>query len=179
MRFHDHFEWDPQKAKTRSGMHKQLKVGKTIRMSAGEGRATTARDLARLRETMRRPVQTDDISELKGTEAPVCCASSGKLPASRLGPVRRAILESLDDHKMTRYELWKKARAHCGTLSRSAVYEYLRGARDIGVQYAEDLMMAAKLKVVGQEQSVRMKERKRPLRGSAAARTGFSSSRAK
>ena len=50
---------------------------------------------------------------------------------------------------MTRYELWKKARAHCGTLSRSAVYEYLRGVRDIGVEYAEALMMAAELQVVG------------------------------
>jgi hypothetical protein len=105
MRFHDHFEWDPQKAKTRSGMHKQLKVGKTIRMSAGEGRATTARDLARLRETMRRPVQTDDIPELKGTEAPVCRDASGNLPRRELCAVRRAILESLDDHGMTRFEL--------------------------------------------------------------------------
>ncbi len=52
---------------------------------------------------------------------------------------------------MTRYELWKKARAHCGTLSRSAVYEYLRGVRDIGVEYAEALMTAANLKIVGQD----------------------------
>jgi hypothetical protein len=51
---------------------------------------------------------------------------------------------------MTRYELWKKARAHCRTLSRSAVYEYLRGARDIGVEFAEALMMASNLRVVTQ-----------------------------
>jgi hypothetical protein len=130
-------------------MPKQSKVGKTIRMSAGEGRATTVRDLARLRETVRRPVQTDDIPELKGTEAPVCREASGNLPRREFGPVRRAILESLDDHGMTRFELWKKARAHCYTLSRSAVYEYLRGVRDIGVEYAEALMMAAELRVVG------------------------------
>jgi hypothetical protein len=129
-------------------MPKQLKVGKTIRTSAGKGRATTARDLVRLRETMRRPVQMDDIPELKGTEAPVCRDASGNLPRRQLAPVRRAILESLDDHGMTRYELWKKARAHCDTLSRSAVYEYLRGVRDIGVEYAEALMMAADLRVV-------------------------------
>ena len=133
-------------------MPKQSKVGKMIRRSAGDGHATTAQDLARLRETMRRPVQTDDIPELKGTEAPVCRDASGNLPRRELGPVRRAILESLDDHRMTRYELWKKARARCGTLSRSAVYEYLRGVRDIGVEYAEALMMAANLKVVGQDQ---------------------------
>jgi hypothetical protein len=139
-----------QPAEKGSNMPKQSKVGKLIRIAAGEGHARTAQDLARLRESMHRPVRTDDIPELKGTEAPVCRDASGNLPRRRLGPVRRAILESLDDHGMTRYELWKKARAHCVTLSRSAVYEYLRGVRDIGVEYAEALMMAANLKVVGQ-----------------------------
>jgi hypothetical protein len=133
-----------------SNMPKKSRVGKMIHLSAGDGHAPTALDLARLRETMRRAVRTDDIPELKGTEAPVCRDASGDLPRRRLGPVRRAILESLDDRRMTRYELWKKARVHCGTLSRSAVYEYLRGTRDIGVEYAEALMMAANLKVVGQ-----------------------------
>jgi hypothetical protein len=139
-----------QPAEKRSNMPKKSKVGKIIRISAGEGHATTAQDVARLKETMRRPVQTDDIPELKGTEPPVYRDASGNLPRRQLGPVRRAILESLDDHGMTRYELWKKARAHCGTLSRSAVYEYLRGVRDIGIESAEALMMAANLKVVGQ-----------------------------
>ena len=130
-------------------MPKQSKAGRLIRMSAGEGNRATARDLAHLRETMRRPVQTDDIPELTGTEPPVLRDAAGHLPKRRLGPVRQAILESLGDRGMTRYELWKKARAHCGTLSRSAVYEYLRGVRDIGVEYAEALMMAAELQVVG------------------------------
>jgi hypothetical protein len=102
---------------------------------------------------MRRPVRTDDIPELTGTETPVSRDEFGKLPVRRLGPLRRAILESLDAHEMTRYELWKKARAQCATLSRSAVYEYLRGARDIGVEYAEALMMAANLKVVGERRT--------------------------
>jgi hypothetical protein len=136
-------------------MPKQSKPGKIIRRSAGDGPATTALDLARLRETMRRTVRTVDIPELKGTEAPVHRDASGNLPIRRLGPVRRAILESLDDHGMTRYELWKKARAHCRTLSRSAVYEYLRGARDIGLEYAEALMMAANLKIVAQSRNRR------------------------
>jgi hypothetical protein len=146
-------------------MPKKSKVGKIIRMSAGEGQATTTQDVARLRKTMRRAVQTDDIPELKGTEPPVQRDASGNLPRRPLGPVRRAILESLDDHGMTRYELWKKARAHCGTLSRSAVYEYLRGVRDIGIESAEALMMAANLKVVGQS-------RPKPERPSAGHRRG-------
>jgi hypothetical protein len=131
-------------------MPKKSKAGKIVRISAGEGHATTAQDVARLRKSMRHPIQTDDIPELKGTEPRVHRDASRNLPTRRLGPVRQAILESLDDHGMTRYELWKKARAHSGTLSRSAVYEYLRGVRDIGIESAEALMTAANLKVVGE-----------------------------
>ena len=54
---------------------------------------------------------------------------------------------------MTRYQLWKKAHAHCETLSASAVYDYLRGVRDIGIEYAEALMEAANLKVIGRGRS--------------------------
>lgn len=106
--------------------------------------------LAKLRKTMRRAVHTDDIPELMGDEAPVVRDPASRLPKARLGPVRKAILESLDEHGMTRYALWKKARVHCATLSRSAVYEYLRGDRGIGIEYAEALMTAANLKVVAQ-----------------------------
>jgi hypothetical protein len=104
---------------------------------------------------MRRPVRTDDVQELDGTESPVRRDALGNLPVSRRGTVRRAILESLDAHRMTRYELWKVARTYCATLSRSAVYEYLRGARDIGVEYAEALMIAANLEVVGRRRAGR------------------------
>jgi hypothetical protein len=52
---------------------------------------------------------------------------------------------------MTRYTLWKKARAHHKGLSESAVYEYLRGARDLGIASVEALMKAANLKVVPQK----------------------------
>src|SRR5271157_465409 len=49
-----------------SNMPRRSKVGKMIHMSAGDGHVTTAQDLARLRKTMRRPVKTDEIPELKG-----------------------------------------------------------------------------------------------------------------
>ena len=92
-------------------MPKQSKAGKMIRRSAGDGPATTALDLQRLRETMhRRAVRTDDIPELKGTEPPVHRDTSGNLPVEAAGTGAQAILESLDDHKMTRYQLRKKAR---------------------------------------------------------------------
>jgi uncharacterized DUF497 family protein len=152
---------DMPAAEKGSNMPKQSRVGKVVRRSAGDGPASTEVDLARLRETMRRPVRTEDIQELDGTEAPVRRDEFGNLPRRPLGPLRQAILESLEADGVTRYELWKKARVHCATLSRSAVYEYLRGARDIGVEYAEALMMAANLRVVGQG-------RARPKRPSVA-----------
>ncbi len=74
----------------------------------------------------------------------------GKIVKRPPGRLRGAILASLDHHKMTRYELWKKAHARCESLSASAVYEYLRGEREIGSEYMEALIDAAKLDVVKQ-----------------------------
>jgi hypothetical protein len=48
---------------------------------------------------------------------------------------------------MTRYQLWKRAREVCDTLPESAVYEFLRGDREIGVRYIEALLAAAGLTV--------------------------------
>jgi hypothetical protein len=104
-------------------MPKQTKAGTMIHRSAGDGPATTALDLERLRATMRRAVRTDDIPELKGTEARVCRDASGKLSRRRQGPVRRAVLESLDDHKMTRYELWTQYEPLPITRSSGEAYE--------------------------------------------------------
>jgi hypothetical protein len=74
--------------------------------------------------------------------------ATGRILKRPLGLLRAAILASLDLHKMTRYELWKKAHARCESLSASAVYEYLRGDREIGSEYMEALIEAAKLEVV-------------------------------
>ena len=58
---------------------------------------------------------------------------------------------------MTRYRLWKAAQAICPKLPQSAVYEFLRGQRDIGVQYAEALTRAAGLRLapIGPVKAVR------------------------
>ena len=48
---------------------------------------------------------------------------------------------------MTRYELWQAARVHCPRLPASAVYEFLRGQREIGLPYAEAILEAAGLVV--------------------------------
>jgi hypothetical protein len=57
---------------------------------------------------------------------------------------------------MTRYRLWQKANALHPTLSQSAVYEYLRGTRDIVATSAEALMAAAGIKFSGTKPAARM-----------------------
>ena len=131
-------------------MPKRSKADETIHRADLIGRSRPAEGAAKLHKTMRRTVRTDDIPELNGHETPVVRDSAGRLPRGRLGPVREAIMRSLDNHGMTRYELWNKAQVHRATLSRSAVYEYLRGVRDLGIEYAEALMTAANLKIVAQ-----------------------------
>ncbi len=131
-------------------MPKQFKMAKTIRLSAGRGHKATRHDVARLRETMRRHVETDDIPELKGTELPVRRDATGNLPNRPLGTLRRAILESLDYHGMTRYELWKKC-IHIAGLSREQRLTSTSGAREtLGLSASRRSMAAANLKVVGQ-----------------------------
>jgi len=100
---------------------------------------------------MNRPIDTSEMPPVKRLGARVERDASGELQEKPLGKIREAILSSLGSHQMTRYELWKKARAIRPTLSESAVYEYLRGQRDIGVASAEAMMAAAKLKVTPQK----------------------------
>jgi hypothetical protein len=123
-------------------------------MSAAEIPRPTAADLARLEEARLIPEQPGEYEEFSGCGPVVRRNATGELPRWPLDSVRRAMLKSLDQQQMTRYELWKKARAHHKSLSASAVYEYLRGARDLGIESVEALMKAANLKVVPQKTNV-------------------------
>jgi hypothetical protein len=103
------------------------------------------------------PIDTGDSSEHLGPFNPVVRDADGRLPrpipSLRDSPIRRAILDQLERRRMTRYQLWQAARASCPTLPSSAVYEYLRGQREIGTPYAEALMKAAGLIVVAENTS--------------------------
>jgi hypothetical protein len=68
-----------------------------------------------------------------------------KPPPSR---IRSAILNELGRRQMTRYELWKTAHQSCPTLPQSAVYEFLRGFRQIGLGYLDALLAALDLDLV-------------------------------
>jgi hypothetical protein len=73
---------------------------------------------------------------------------AGRLPPKLPSPIRDALLSELGRRDMTRYQLWKLARQHCGTLSESAVYEFLRGQRSISVSYCEAMLKALDLGVM-------------------------------
>jgi hypothetical protein len=129
-------------------MPKKSAGGRLVRSAAGELPARTPQDRDRLKAAMHLPVKPSEAREFHQLGPEVRRDASGQIVKPPLGPVRRAILAALDHHKMTRYELWKKAHARCETLSASAVYEYLRGTRNIGSDYVEALLEAARLKVV-------------------------------
>ena len=126
---------------------------KVIRLSAAEVPVPTTEELQRMEAMTGGPVDTSDIPETTELGPRVKRDASGRLQRNEVGPICKAILNALDRRRMTRYGLWKKANTLCPTLSQSAVYEYLRGERDIGVVYAEALMAAAGLKVVSQKQT--------------------------
>lgn len=129
-------------------MARKSAVGKTIRCSADEIKPTTPEHLAKLLALMDTEPDTSDIAEVEiKTAARVLRDAEGRLVKGRQSPIRTAILAELDRREMTRYKLWKKARVLCGTLPQSAVYEYLRGHREIGLPYAEAMMQVVGLVV--------------------------------
>ena len=67
--------------------------------------------------------------------------------------IPEAIRGELGRREITRYELWKRARVHCPTLPESAVYEFLRGVRAIGLDYVEALLAAVDLEVRRREEA--------------------------
>jgi hypothetical protein len=132
-------------------MSRKSVTGNLVRRRASEAPPLSQEDLERLRAGMDGPIDTSDIPEANGPLRRLKRDAQGRLPQPlpelRDSPIRLAILAQLERQQMTRYQLWQAARAHCATLSRSAVYEYLRGHRAIGLRYAEALIEAAGLAV--------------------------------
>jgi hypothetical protein len=121
-------------------------AAEAVRLTTAELPPPSAEGLARLRAAMGAPVDTSDVPDAGGRRR-VERGPGGRLPKPRESPIRAALLEELGRRGMTRYQLWRAARAHCPTLHQSAVYEYLRGRREIGLPYAEAMMQAAGLVV--------------------------------
>lgn len=121
-------------------MKTNSRTGKRItRISAEQLKATSGRELVAMRQRMlRNDIDTSDVPESRvGSDKPTGHAHGGEH-----GLLRQAILSELGHRQLTRYELWKKARHFCPKLPESAVYEFLRGTRQVGVVYVEAMLQA-------------------------------------
>ncbi len=132
-------------------MARKSAASKLVRIKVEDLPKATAADLARLRAAMEGPIDTSDSPEKTGPFRRLKRDAQGRLPQPlpelRDSPIRRAILAQLERRQMTRYALWQAARVHCPRLPASAVYEFLRGQRVLGLSYAEALLEAAELVV--------------------------------
>ena len=136
------------KTKSRAGKRDPKPRLRTVRKSASELAPPSARALERLRGAMESDIDTSEIPERRPRRA---MRARRSLEGSPIAPpksaIRNAIRRELGRRQITRYELWKQARVHCPTLSESAVYEFLRGERQIGLEYVEALLAAVDLEV--------------------------------
>ena len=132
-------------------MPRRSQRSELVRVTAAEIPAASPGDLARLRAARERPVDTSDIPEGRPGSRPAARGPAGDRPAAPRSRIRETILDELGRRQITRYELWRRAQAHCPTLSESAVYEFLRGQRQIGLLYVEALMAAVEVSVHHQD----------------------------
>ena len=123
-----------------------ISENETIRRAEAELPATSPEELARLLAIPDEAIDTTDIPERLGERGRLRRDENGRLPRRR-SPIREAILAAMEDRQMTAYAVWKQARAHCPTLSESAVGEFLKGRRSIGIEYLEAIMQALGLTI--------------------------------
>jgi hypothetical protein len=136
------------KTSSRAGERKTKPRPRTVQKSTSELARPAARALDRLRKAMEGAIDTSEIPEQRpGRGARVRRSPDGSPIAPRRSAIRDAILRELGRRQITRYELWKRARVYGPTLSESAVYEFLRGERQIGLEYVEALLAAVGLEV--------------------------------
>lgn len=133
----------------------QKSRSRVVRKSADQIAVVAARDVGRLRKLMERDVDTSDIPERRRQRAERARRSpEGRPIKPRESAIRDAIRRELGRRQITRYELWKRARTYCTTLPESAVYEFLRGVRQIGLEYVEALLAAVDLEVRRRDEQV-------------------------
>ena len=140
MRLHERFEWDAMKHKSTSN--------RTVHRHFREIAAAKPAELNRLKKAMAGPIDCSDIPAGKVGAHRVVHPAPSRRAAGQGSLLRDAILAELGRRQMTRYQLWRDAQLHCKTLSESAVYEFLRGQRQIGVLYIEAILNALSLRII-------------------------------
>jgi hypothetical protein len=118
-----------------------------VRKTVGELPSASPSDLRRLRRAMKshRGRALDEGLPQPGQW--LRPRPSGRTASKPPSMLREAILSELGRRQMTRYQLFKAARKHCATISESAVYEFLRGQRQVSAEYVDAMLLAAGLSI--------------------------------
>jgi hypothetical protein len=120
---------------------------KLVMVTPTDLRPPTPADVARLRRAAQRPADFSEVPELFDSGLRSRRDASGRLPKVFRSPVLRAVSRELRTRRMTGHQLWKQARRLCPTLTESAVYEFLRGERQIGLTYLDAILGVLDLEV--------------------------------
>jgi hypothetical protein len=117
--------------------------GKIIRHRASDIQPISPNRLAEIRAIPDEAIDTSDIPELPHGHR-IYRDRDGRIPTRR-NAIREAIVHAMTSREMTVYGLWKEAKAYCPTITETAVGEFLKGKRKIGIDYVEALLAAANL----------------------------------
>jgi hypothetical protein len=91
-------------------------------------------------------IDTSDIPERTGERRRMIRDENGRLPRRR-SLIRESIAAEMTAREMTTYALWKAAREHCPTISETAVGDFLKGNRSVGLEYLEAMMSALEMTI--------------------------------
>ena len=120
-----------------------------VRTAAADIPRTPKEELDRLEAAMAGSIDTSEISERQEIE-PLVPDEAGRL-SSLKSPIRAAVIRAMTHHGINANELCKRVRVYCPRLSQSALYEFLKGRRNIGLDYLDAILAALELEVVTSE----------------------------
>jgi hypothetical protein len=120
-------------------------TSKIIRVRYDEVEPPTPEEIEAMLAIPDDAIDTSDIPECSGGERLIRDEHWKLVPQKSV--LRDAIVAAMTEQGLTAYALWKLAKVHCPTLSESAVGEFLKGKRAIGLRYVESLLAATGLTV--------------------------------
>ena len=113
----------------------------TVRRTADQITKSSPSELASLLASPDDSIDTSDIPEHASERQRLRRDDNGRLPRRR-SVFREAVVAEMKVQGVSAYALCKEARQHCPTISETAVGEFLKGQRSIGIDYLEAILLA-------------------------------------
>ncbi len=110
--------------------------------------AVRKHDLLRLNRASARSVDVSDLPEGPAARLGMGPTLARRPASQRPSLLREAIVKEMARQNLTAYALTQRAKLFCNTLSQAAVYEFLKGQRQLEVSYADALLRALRLEIV-------------------------------